>query len=270
MDEVLSPAEQAGLDWINSRADACFSGLPEPRRTRAVDATVSACLASLSDAGALRHQLSLLRDVAARNGADFVLLAGRETILSQLEGGECDTCGAPLPSPIQHSELSFGQAYCESACLSRGRRMRKKYGLTARQFRVMLSAQNDACAICGDPIDLMTCHVDHHHEEGTVRALLCLRCNVMIGYARESARILWAAAVYLGGADTIIAKSCTGHVESQPDGRWRLVVNLVRAPDGRYRRRTRLTGGTRENAEAALQRWIRELSALCAARGTGS
>jgi hypothetical protein len=51
---------------------------------------------------------------------------------------------------------------------------------------------------------------------------------------------------------------------------WRLVVNLVRAPDGRYRRRTRLTGGTRENAEAALQRWIRELSALCAARGTGS
>jgi hypothetical protein len=48
------------------------------------------------------------------------------------------------------------------------------------------------------------------------------------------------------------------------------VVNLPRTPEGKHPRRTRTVGGTHEEATTELQRWIRELSALSAARGTGS
>lgn len=146
--------------------------------------------------------------------------------------------------------------------------MMKKYGMGAAEARGMLDDQNHVCAICEDPITLMTCHVDHHHESGTVRSLLCLRCNVMLGYARESARILWRAAIYLDGDDPAASKRRPkGHIE-QVDGRLRLVVEVPRDKSGCRKRRVRTIDPVpRREAEAQLEHMIDEVCALAVAKG---
>jgi len=72
----------------------------------------------------------------------------------------------------------------------------KKYGLTVAAFEQMLKSQRGLCFICGPNGEGKMC-VDHNHQTGQVRRLLCDRCNRMIGAAREDPMILRAAARYL-------------------------------------------------------------------------
>ena len=78
-----------------------------------------------------------------------------------------------------------------------------RYKLTLEQYSEMLAKQDDACAICGDketgrnqhgPIALS---VDHDHGTGQVRGLLCRRCNMLLGAARDNCAILDRAANYI-------------------------------------------------------------------------
>lgn len=65
--------------------------------------------------------------------------------------------------------------------------------------------QKGLCAICSDVLpDLMVYEkrsrgyaVDHNHETGKFRGILCLHCNTLLGMAKESTNILHKAAEYL-------------------------------------------------------------------------
>jgi len=48
------------------------------------------------------------------------------------------------------------------------------------QFLAMLEAQGHRCAICAITINGNS-HVDHNHETGQVRGLLCQPCNMALG-----------------------------------------------------------------------------------------
>ena len=58
-------------------------------------------------------------------------------------------------------------------------RLRKRYGITLADYKRMLKEQKNGCAICGKPNK--NCkrglQVDHTHQTGYVRGLLCLYCN---------------------------------------------------------------------------------------------
>jgi hypothetical protein len=69
-----------------------------------------------------------------------------------------------------------------------------KYGLSPQELRKMLDESGDRCEICGQESDL---HVDHDHETGKVRGLLCSSHNTMLGQARDSIEILQSAILYL-------------------------------------------------------------------------
>jgi Recombination endonuclease VII len=58
-----------------------------------------------------------------------------------------------------------------------------KYGLTLDQYHAKFESQDFTCAICGDDGKLV---IDHSHESGKNRGLLCNRCNWGIGLLRES------------------------------------------------------------------------------------
>jgi predicted nucleic acid-binding Zn ribbon protein len=79
----------------------------------------------------------------------------------------------------------------------------KLYGLTYEQFLTMLEDQNSGCAICGFvPMPdgknaAARLHVDHDHESGEVRALLCNGCNRGMGYLGDNPARLRAAADYI-------------------------------------------------------------------------
>ena len=63
----------------------------------------------------------------------------------------------------------------------------RKYGITPEQYAQMLLDQGGVCAICGLPetriLHGQVCQlcVDHDHETGEVRGLLCFMCNTTLG-----------------------------------------------------------------------------------------
>ena len=90
------------------------------------------------------------------------------------------------------------KAHPEKQQLKRRRRSLRTYGITISEFNEMLVSQNGCCAICGsDQPGKLGFHVDHDHETGLNRGLLCSPCNVGIGMFKESVRLLRAAESYL-------------------------------------------------------------------------
>jgi hypothetical protein len=77
----------------------------------------------------------------------------------------------------------------------------KTYGLTMEELEEMRERQQGRCGICSEVMQggrgKGSEHVDHDHETGEVRSLLCNDCNAVIGHAREHPDILIAAAAYL-------------------------------------------------------------------------
>jgi len=77
--------------------------------------------------------------------------------------------------------------------------LKRIFGITPEQWTEMFGDQNGCCAICGRPqMDFKKrFHVDHDHETGKVRGLLCYRCNSMLGMACDDPVRLQAAISYL-------------------------------------------------------------------------
>lgn len=114
---------------------------------------------------------------------------------------ECDPEGrrrpAPHPGPrcaTHHRERK--QAVRDS---QHARHIASTYGgLTADEYEKMYDLQGRACAICvratGKTRRLA---VDHDHETGLVRGLLCKPCNRMLGHGRDDPDFFGRAADYL-------------------------------------------------------------------------
>ena len=65
--------------------------------------------------------------------------------------------------------------------LRRFGQIRRKYGITVEQFNSLLKKQNDSCAICKMSFQIVKPNIDHDHETGKVRGLLCDACNCAVG-----------------------------------------------------------------------------------------
>lgn len=79
--------------------------------------------------------------------------------------------------------------------------LKNAYGITEQEYRKLLRRQHGVCAICGAKPKNQTLAVDHDHETGKVRGLLCRSCNVALGCLKDDIRLLSAAIVYLEDAD---------------------------------------------------------------------
>ena len=78
--------------------------------------------------------------------------------------------------------------------------LKRKYGLTLEGFDELLASQGDGCAICGKPDPD---NVDHDHETGRVRGILCWNCNIAIGQLEDDADRARAVAEYLDRHDEL-------------------------------------------------------------------
>lgn len=77
---------------------------------------------------------------------------------------------------------------------------RSMYNVPLGTYEMLHTAQNGKCAICGSEQaakDGRKLALDHHHESGIVRGLLCTTCNQGIGAFRENPDLLRAAISYL-------------------------------------------------------------------------
>jgi hypothetical protein len=75
------------------------------------------------------------------------------------------------------------------------------YGLTIDDYESLLKKQNYKCAICGSDNTKSKIsnrfYVDHDHETGKIRGLLCSNCNFALGHFNDNIDILLKAISYL-------------------------------------------------------------------------
>jgi Recombination endonuclease VII len=128
----------------------------------------------------------------------------------------CRDCGErkPLDEFPRNKNSSDGRrTYCKPCHNARGREtlerlygnsrhyhLKRRYGISAKEFDELVATQGGGCAICGKEEPE---HVDHDHLTGEVRGVLCFNCNGGLGQFRDSTDFLRSAATYLEqrGAD---------------------------------------------------------------------
>lgn len=87
----------------------------------------------------------------------------------------------------------------------RARQIRGRYGIEAEEFDRLMIEQQGLCKICHvqmviGGLDHDSVCIDHDHETGRVRGLLCHRCNLGLGGFRDKMALVQAALDYLKAA----------------------------------------------------------------------
>jgi len=81
--------------------------------------------------------------------------------------------------------------------------LKKNYGITLDWYKEQHAKQGGVCAICNQPETAvirgktLSLAVDHCHDSGKVRALLCSACNTGIGSLKHDRDLLQKAIAYL-------------------------------------------------------------------------
>lgn len=119
----------------------------------------------------------------------------------------CRDCAKVKRQHYYRRDVASGRrsAYRESTQTeTRNRTLRRLYGITEAEYQALHDAQGGVCAICGQPETRRTrgphlrrLAVDHDHQTGKVRGLLCGDCNRGLGYFRDHPEILRQAVAYL-------------------------------------------------------------------------
>lgn len=134
---------------------------------------------------------------------------------------QCKKCFRILPATDFSPEIRCKdglRSWCRSCHNDIGRRgrtpekrneahLRQKYGISPEEYDYILTQQNGVCAICKRPETLIHGHgskkgsvrslsVDHCHAIGSVRSLLCHKCNTSLGLMNEDPGLIRALLEY--------------------------------------------------------------------------
>jgi len=73
----------------------------------------------------------------------------------------------------------------------------RKYGITLEERNKIIAEQNNKCVICRRVLNDKNIHVDHNHDTGNLRGILCRFCNSGLGYFFENSGSMRSAADYI-------------------------------------------------------------------------
>jgi len=173
---VLSPRHSPALGW---RVD-CMCGWSQGSFSRRIEAE-----------SAYRDHLLNALPICGRCGESKGL-----RFMSKSNPRRCKMCAriemrqwiAANPSSWERSRREF--------------HLRKHYRINIDEYERILAEQEGACAICGQPPKDrrgFRPHIDHCHETGKVRGILCGRCNKGLGALKDDPEIVRRALKYLLG-----------------------------------------------------------------------
>ena len=99
----------------------------------------------------------------------------------------------------KHEKRKLTEYYKANKEQFRSYSLKSLYDLSAETYKEMLAQQNSSCKICKTHENNLKrkLFVDHCHETGKVRGLLCQSCNTMLGNAKDNVLVLQSAINYL-------------------------------------------------------------------------
>lgn len=123
----------------------------------------------------------------------------------------CSQCNRVLPMgdfALAANRADGHQSTCKACGLvlrrttQRNSDLKRKYGIVDSTYQSIFNDQGGVCAICGaaEPgrqTQWIRFHVDHDHETGEVRGILCASCNKGLGHFGDDPDRLISAARYL-------------------------------------------------------------------------
>lgn len=113
---------------------------------------------------------------------------GRPTVLSGAR--TCRHCEKTLPDD---DFISPRHTICK-----RCKNLMVRYRINSATWDAMMEKQDNKCAICGKEFEQQSdVRVDHDHQTGRVRGLLCHHCNTLLGMANDDPEILRQAIQYI-------------------------------------------------------------------------
>jgi len=110
----------------------------------------------------------------------------------------CSCCGAKRLR-ADHTAGTSLCAVCRGVPQSRRQRLKTLFNMTPREYMALLEFQHGKCAICKKK-PRKHFAVDHKHglaPSNIIRGLLCNRCNLVLGAARDNSELLRSAADFL-------------------------------------------------------------------------
>ncbi len=114
----------------------------------------------------------------------------------------CLKCGEVKPWSEWHRNatasdgLSTRCKACRAVEGGRAGHLKRQYGLTEAERDRLIAAQGGVCCIC---LSAPPEHVDHCHETGRVRGVLCFSCNAALGQFKDRPDAIRRAAAYVEG-----------------------------------------------------------------------
>lgn len=101
---------------------------------------------------------------------------------------------------LEYVQTKSKEYYQKGKDRQRNLTLSRQYGISLDEYEEMLVRQSGACAICGSTDSGAagkSFSVDHCHESGKVRSLLCRGCNIGVGHFKDDPELLEAAARYI-------------------------------------------------------------------------
>lgn len=127
----------------------------------------------------------------------------------------CTRCSAVKPVADFYPQGKYFRSECKMCSAEKGRgryaitrpevkagwkrtARAKKYGLTPKEYDDLVGRVT-ACEICQspEPGGHGEWHIDHNHETGKVRGILCTNCNLALGHFKDNRANLERANAYL-------------------------------------------------------------------------
>lgn len=141
-------------------------------------------------------------------GRDALELNGNKPLRKCTFCGLEANCEEDLGLFVKNQSSKHGRMNACTVCFNKNQsnaNLSKNYNISPQDYNVMLMQQNHRCKICErhESEFKKKLHVDHCHDTGKVRGLLCPGCNLGIGKLGDNPLMLLKAVEYLLTAEYV-------------------------------------------------------------------
>ena len=135
-----------------------------------------------------------------RPKAEFCVQGHRFDYIRPDGSNGCKTCKVAngkrsYQKNIEHERNRSRLWMANNKEVTRSSYLKRTYGITVEEYDKLVEVQQGRCAICDESDKALA--VDHSHDTGEVRGLLCINCNTGIGSLKDDRSLLLKAVEYL-------------------------------------------------------------------------